>query len=443
MSEEPEKPIEERLLQKKTEEAKEDPLKKQLENLIIEKKLKQKEIAATLGISVYEVSNLLGKYNLRNIYHQIQREQPKKKLQELIENGLTPKEIAQKMGRPQKQIYQMILSSGLKETYNLKQKEKELEIKSRLIEIIEGPEQLTLQEISNHFGKSTTWLSSFLKKHDLKRLWKVNQKRKRKLQKKQQKVEQIEELIEQGLTQREIAKRFNITHQRISQIIRESCLYEKWKETKISKRNEKKRYKKIKQELIFMILHQTAKREQNIPFQKALEYKYSSKKSIRETLETLTKFFDLCYSGKTYTITALSKETGLTEQIIGYILRKMPEVPRPYKLRQRTVLRKEQEELIKRASETELNIRDISYFLKLPLYVISKRLKSNTKESYRLPSQIYEAQDLGFTIKEIAELLDIKEDKVKKELELRAEKEPKIKQALTQIYQKKFEKPYL
>ena len=443
MSEEPEKPIEERLLQKKTEEAKEDPLKKQLENLIIEKKLKQKEIAATLGISVYEVSNLLGKYNLRNIYHQIQREQPKKKLQELIENGLTPKEIAQKMGRPQKQIYQMILSSGLKETYNLKQKEKELEIKSRLIEIIEGPEQLTLQEISNHFGKSTTWLSSFLKKHDLKRLWKVNQKRKRKLQKKQQKVEQIEELIEQGLTQREIAKRFNVTHQRINQIIREACLYEKWKETKISKRNEKKRYKKIKQELIFMILHQTAKKEQNTPFQKALEYKYSSKKSIRETLETLTKFFDLCYSGKTYTITALSKETGLTEQIIGYILRKMPEVPRPYKLRQRIVLRKEQEELIKRASETELNIRDISYFLKLPLYVISKRLKSNTKESYRLPSQIYEAQDLGFTIKEIAELLDIKEDKVKKELELRAEKEPKIKQALTQIYQKKFEKPYL
>ena len=66
------------------------------------------------------------------------------------------------------------------------------------------------------------------------------------------------------------------------------------------------------------------------------------------------------------------------------------------------------------------------------------------KSTYRTASQVYEAQDAGFTLEETIKLLEKRKEAIGYCLAHRKEIEPKIRAILKQIYPtKKITKPYL
>jgi len=108
-------------------------------------------------------------------------------------------------------------------------------------------------------------------------------------------------------------------------------------------------------------------------------------------------------------------------------------------------------EAISRGFYLNMPIRDIAYFLDVPDYVVPQyfsgigtRPKSeylavmlgvNGRQlSYRLLSQIYEAQDASFERNEIAQLLDIKEKVVNFAIENRSDFALKIVSALWTLH---------
>ena len=70
-------------------------------------------------------------------------------------------------------------------------------------------------------------------------------------------------------------------------------------------------------------------------------------------------------------------------------------------------------------------------------------VNKRVEKFYKLASQIYEAQDLGFTLQEIAELTDKTKETIKKYMNKRQQIEPEIIEGLETIFDRKFEKPYL
>ncbi len=262
----------------------------------------------------------------------------------------------------------------------------------------------------------------------------------------------IEDLASECSSLQELGEKLDRTQERARQILHETGIHKRvleyWKELRDEKREVREKQKeKCLSSIILMLLYETAKREQNSAFQKALEFKYFNEKKqnnyqSRLSLEQLEKLFEICYSGKSYELKEISEKTKISGQRIGEIIREA-KVPAPYLLRTRTLLTEEQKKQIKRAKNTELNKQDIAYFLKLPHHAVNTRFKRKRTKSYKIASQVYEAQDLGFAIPEIAELVERSEDRVKRIIKQKPETEPKITEALSILYNKKFEKPYL
>src|SRR3989344_4020138 len=100
--------------------------------------------------------------------------------------------------------------------------------------------------------------------------------------------------------------------------------------------------------------------------------------------------------------------------------------------------------------------RDIAYFVGLPDHFpkayFAKKSSKNPAEAfisgslltYRLASQVYEAQDLGFTPAEIAELVDARIKTISFAIAQRISIERPIIDALREVYKdNKHDKPYV
>ncbi len=362
------------------------------------------------------------------------------KLESLVDQGLSQTEMAEKLGFSINKVYVLLNKIGLHSVWK-ENKKKKFEEKKEILEFLVN-KGLSQTEMAEKLNLPVSEIHKILYGTELHSIW----EEKRKKKKIENKKRNIESLINQGLNQVEIAEKLGMTRQRAQQLLVETNLDDDYKEIRKKLKEEKREsspqyIQKIKSEFIFNILHQTAKKEGNVAYQKALEYKYIFHKSRKETLEELEYFFSLCYSGEKYTCGELAKKTGFSEQDIGRILRELPEISVPYKLRTRKNLTGEQKEQIKRAQDSKFGKTDIAYFLNIP-YNALNNFNKRVEKFYKLASQIYEAQDLEFTTKEIAELTDKTEETIKKYIKERLQIEPEIMEGLETIFQRKFEKPY-
>lgn len=171
-------------------------------------------------------------------------------------------------------------------------------------------------------------------------------------------------------------------------------------------------------------------------------YEFCQKKNIKLSLEELGGEIKRERVGK------ILREVGL-EPLHG--TRKVTRTPM------------EKKAAIVRALQLNLGVSDLdlAYFLDLPIYTIEnirrwrkiptrdhvKPLKKFGKNgeflTYRLPSQIYEVNDAGYTTEEIAELLKMPVETIRYALRQRGEIAPVIERTLRVLYpHEKIERPY-
>ena len=152
----------------------------------------------------------------------------------------------------------------------------------------------------------------------------------------------------------------------------------------------------------------------------------------------------------------LGEDTNLNKYQIGRILKEVGLEPL-YGSLDRKVTPKWKKEAIDRAYGTEMSSTDIGYFLALPKYIPYQRFAAKGRDrtqfahtngkfrgSIKLASQIYEAEDFEFSKEDIAFLLDINPETVRRYLKKRPDNEPRIIAALrTMLPGSVIEKPYL
>jgi|GEM_PF-6902156 len=100
----------------------------------------------------------------------------------------------------------------------------------------------------------------------------------------------------------------------------------------------------------------------------------------------------------------------------------------------------------------EINIKEAAYFLKIPLVALKKYIKEKNLifpkkmvyHNFIETSGIYEAQDAGFSLKEISEYVRANQRNTEHAIKRRGYLEPKIIEVLRQIYpEKEIKKPYI
>ena len=237
--------------------------------------------------------------------------------------------------------------------------------------------------------------------------------------------------IKKGLTLEEIATNTQLTRERIRQII---IFYGEYENRKLCRSMIEipSIRENIKKTVISQIgncfdkLASTLENESNWAEARAAEYFYGKQRCDYEIpLEKIIKMFEKYKEGiderKQYSYDVIGKYVRISLMGVKRILRKI-NLPSLYwnskmPTRQQSQIKNE---ALKRAKE-ELwfaSISDITYFLEVPISNFSRsRLKNRQSRpfikrighfalTYKIASQIYEAQDLGFDIKETASLID-------------------------------------
>ncbi len=285
---------------------------------------------------------------------------------------------------------------------------------------------------------------------------------------------EIDVLIEQGLTQREIAKNVGLSFERIRQYINESGQYNEYmrirKEQKELPKREEEQRKHLLKNIIYMLRERTRElaKKEGWACEKAVEYLYSTKDGggnyrvsttpFSDLQKIFKKYEDAVNKGKRIALQELADEIDTYPSQSRKILQRVGLEPMYGKKEMKIHYRGEKIEATNRGLKTDFSRHDIAYFLNLPEYIpglrynamrIHRGKRSRAAQlgskflTYRLASQIYEAQDCGF-LDEIAELADASDDIVDFALFLRKEVEPKIIKGLRVLYNDKtIAKPYV
>ena len=270
----------------------------------------------------------------------------------------------------------------------------------------------------------------------------------------------IDKLYQNGLNLSQIGRIVKLTRERVRQYI-----------TRTGQDIIRKRSNKIRRQLeieIFgnggtlekIILKRVS--EESFALGKALEYHFSIDQvkrerstSVKRLIELFERYYELRKRGERVSYWNLGKPIGINGSQVIKILNKVG--LESLSGRKGYGITKE---VYERAFEADMGVPDVTYFLginprgsvgfhfkkigkrkKFPQQCISGSLNELT---YRLASQIYEAQDLGFSSEEIITLLDCHKKTVEYALIRREGMGNKIIEALNTIYpETKHDRPYL
>ncbi len=254
-------------------------------------------------------------------------------------------------------------------------------------------------------------------------------------------------LIRRGLTLEQIAKKTNVTRERVRQYIVGTGQHKVWRQSRehyekktsyeLRKKEVGRKIEKIVEQILAAGLQnalQDASETERFAYEKATEFltqrkhKLPNSYSFEQLFGLFKKYKEAELSGEKLSLEELGEELGIHFVNVGNIFRKLRVKPM-YGTRERHTLLDFQKQALERAVEIPVPLPNISYFLELPKHGasvyyhargidLSKRPKiSNVIKSFgigksvthTLASQIYEAQDLGFSKDETTELLDINE----------------------------------
>lgn len=164
--------------------------------------------------------------------------------------------------------------------------------------------------------------------------------------------------------------------------------------------------------------------------------------------------------GKRLSLEELSDGTGFLGVNVGRILSDVDLKPMFGTLDRHSTPKWKKEAVDRSAFQVDMSAPDIGHFVGLPGYVVSERLKKIGKRpwvknhiaffgsgkylKYRMASQIYEAKDLGFSVGETVELLDVTKEMVEYAESHKKKIASEIRDALEVLYpDKKIRKPYV
>ncbi len=277
----------------------------------------------------------------------------------------------------------------------------------------------------------------------------------------------LEELARRGTILEGIGNALGFSRERARQLLHKAGLHETWKEIRNEAKEKPRREEQEKKEILGALVScletrvsQLAK-EKGWPYEKAVEHKKLHPKS-RYSFDSLLRLFETYEEAKSDgRRTSLDKLGEISEihfATVSNILESMKLETICRKYPKRITLAKEQAKTLERGFSLGMSAPDIAYFASVPHYVAKQRFTKIGKRNnvrplksfpqykrltYRLTSQIYEAQDLGFNVEETFQLFDTTEEVVNHAIEKRKRIEPKIKSALRILYKRKFDRPYL
>ncbi len=245
----------------------------------------------------------------------------------------------------------------------------------------------------------------------------------------------IVELIPLGLTLEEMGEKVGFTRERVRQILCDGGYTTIHQESKRKLREDRKR--KIGQEAlskqIFLSLLQARQKElaqqSGYAQQKAVQYQINCPGSIYQYADLVTFFTKVenaRKNGVKSSLEELCEGLPWCFPVGGRILKKVGDEPLFGTREVSSHLSPDEAEAVKQTFNLEMSASDVGYFLGRPDHVVNQRwAKLGSKKrstyikrlkghflTYRLASQIYEAQDLGFVQKEIMDLFETNQELV-------------------------------
>ncbi len=280
----------------------------------------------------------------------------------------------------------------------------------------------------------------------------------------------IAEGIEKGLTLEEIATNASLTRERIRQIIKFCGEYEYWKLYRFASKKIPYIRTNIRKTVLSQIgncfdtFASTLENDSSWAEARAAEYFYGKRKChhndvpLEKIIKALEKYKEGIDNGIRYSYKEMGDYAGIHLTVVYKILRKLNLKSLYWNSKMPTKKQKmKKREAINRAKEKLgfASISDISYFLKVSEPMVKRilekkqpnpfimRFKDSFALTYKIASQIYEAQDLGFNDEETASLVSTKDVVVTYANKYRQDIEQRIIKILDVLYPSEIHtKPY-
>jgi len=270
---------------------------------------------------------------------------------------------------------------------------------------------------------------------------------------------EIDECIDQGLTLEQMSESHGKSKEYYRQYINATGQYDQFRKNRHDAIHLPLRKKRAIKNLINILHKHVIKRriEINWAMGKALEYRHhNNSRSIN--LDILFSIFDkydkAIKEGKKLSLNELGEGSHIYPANVGRILKNAGLQPM-YGTLERKATSKKEKIMIKRSFRLPLNSIDISYFIGTKKHNVHDKFRMmggrknqqskflSKRITYRLASQVYEAQDIHMDNEDICDLLEINEELLAYITLKRDSYEPRIIKALRVIYaDKNLNKPY-
>jgi predicted transcriptional regulator len=280
-------------------------------------------------------------------------------------------------------------------------------------------------------------------------------------------IESRDRMIKAGMSAHKIAYSENITHQAASFYIHSTGQYGYWKqrrkevqESEKNKRQEEEAKERVLSDIIASVIEYKtiSGYKDKEAAQTAWKYKTAHSHSplnLDKLYKLFSRYNKAQKKGKRLSLKELCAEAELDPANAGKILKAAGLAPM-YGSRERYLIPEDKKQAMKRVAKSSISAPDIAYFLDLPGYSVCQYRIRNDKQhkikdfpridarkiSYRIASQVYEAEYLGFSDEETAQLLEVSQGYVNYVLKDKELKED-IKEFLQKLYpDKRITKPY-
>ncbi len=287
--------------------------------------------------------------------------------------------------------------------------------------------------------------------------------------------EDIDDLIPMGLTLEETGKKCKCTRENVRQYINKSGQYNKWTKARNDNTTAETRNRfggKIQlSELHSLFLStvrqrtETLAKEEGFATEKAIGYLHSYKRRDVNSysFDTVHKLFkeyeDAVKGNEKISFETFGDKFGMWSRDVGRIFARIGLEPMFFAERERKVKVREKKEAVERGFGLDFSNYDICYFLGLPKHTINNRYMgkerktgkrcikyfgSNGLLTYKIASEVYEAQDCLFNQEEIMGLTGKNDEVVRYAIGHRKEIEPQIVSGLRVLYNDdSLTKPYV
>jgi len=224
-------------------------------------------------------------------------------------------------------------------------------------------------------------------------------------------------LLRRGVPLADVAREFGVCRERMGQLARKNNLHEIWKKSNIhyrAKTFRKRRYAELNGIVDSLLWHKVEQAIDDVnhpqwPEASAVRYRAGCNGSNIRGIDHLLRIFTAYQQNSNASKSDLAKKAKVCPSAIAIVLNSSNLRDTKY----RSHPSEEQKSLIERVRRCQMRTIDISAFTDISTWIISERRKgvklskrAQQFNHYRA-SQIYEAMDLGYSIQETAELMDL------------------------------------